>query len=96
VIAHTTVTRNGIAEFYIEVYTVNGDFIRRHQIGSAVRKWHSWVSRDGFDYMVARGESGDLYAFRVNIEEPFVKITGNVVAMEYILDEDVLTVATES
>jgi hypothetical protein len=99
VIAHTTVTRNGIAEFYIEVYTVNGDFIRRRQIGFAIRKWHSWVSRDGFDYMVALSESGDLYAFEVfwvDIEEPFVKITGNVVVMEYILDEDVLAVATES
>jgi hypothetical protein len=98
VVAHTTVTRNGIPEFYVEVYSVNGDFIRRRKIPFAIRGWHGWVSRDGFDYIVALSEGGELYAFEVfwvDLEEPFVKITGNVVAMEYILEEDVLAVATE-
>jgi hypothetical protein len=99
VVVHTTVTRNGIGEFYVEVYTVNGEFIRRRQIGFGIRVWRHWVSRDGFDYMVALSEAGDLYAFEVfwlDVEEAFVKITGNVISMEYILDEDVLAIATES
>jgi hypothetical protein len=65
--APATVTRNAIAVLYVDVYTVNCDMIQGDEIGIAFHKWHSWISRDGLDYMVAPSKSGELYVFAGNV-----------------------------
>jgi hypothetical protein len=45
---------------FIELFTVNGDFIRSVKVGFAVSCWSTWTSTDGFDYLIVAPESGAL------------------------------------
>jgi hypothetical protein len=47
-------------EEFIELFTVNGDPIRKTKIGFEIDCWSSWKSRDGFDYLIIAPKSGRL------------------------------------
>jgi hypothetical protein len=99
IVAHTSEMIQGIISYFIEVYTVNGDIIRRRPVTFAIKAWTQWCSIDGFDYFLVVSEKGDLYtfeAFYLDIDQPFAKVAGEIVTLKYFVEENVLAVATES
>jgi hypothetical protein len=56
---------------YIELFTVNGEFIRRVEFAFAIRCWSVSTSIYGFDYLVVAAKDGRIYvaeAFYLNLE----------------------------
>ena len=51
----------GTLKHYILVYTVNGLFLHRTEIGVAIDYWYSWQSNKGFDYMIFASDTGQVY-----------------------------------
>jgi hypothetical protein len=47
---------------FVEVYTVNGDFVKRKEVKAAVKVWTTWRSTAGFDYIIMALKSGSIFA----------------------------------
>jgi hypothetical protein len=50
---------------FIELFTVNGEFIRRTELDYSIRAWSSWKSKEGFDYLAISPKSGKLRVYEV-------------------------------
>jgi hypothetical protein len=50
---------------FIELFTVNGEFIRRVELDCSIRGWSSWKSKDGLDYLAVAPKSGNLRVYEV-------------------------------
>ena len=65
----TVVSANEIHEgkeiYWLLLYTLNGDFIRKKKIQSPVKKWITYKSQDGFDWIVFSNAKGEVYHFEV-------------------------------
>jgi hypothetical protein len=45
---------------FIEVLTVNGDFVRKVKLGITIDAWSTWCSNDGFDYLIIYPRQGKI------------------------------------
>ena len=61
IVAYCTSIVAGTLKHYILVYTVNGLFLHRTEIGVAIDYWYSWQSNKGFDYMIFASDTGQVY-----------------------------------
>jgi hypothetical protein len=97
VLVYSTKIVDGISTFYISVYTVNGDFVRKKLIPFSIENWMTWVSKTGFDYVVAVAANAELYIFEAYFVEllPFGKVALPVVAMEFFVPVELLVVVTD-
>jgi hypothetical protein len=50
----------GAGAQYIEVLTVNGDFVRKVKLGGPIEAWSTWCSSDGFDYLIICPKQGKI------------------------------------
>jgi hypothetical protein len=44
----------------VELFTVNGHLIRSVKLDFSIERWSTWVSRDGFDYVIVCPKSGKI------------------------------------
>jgi hypothetical protein len=98
VVLHSRRIDRGISSFYLWVFTVNGELIRKREIGFSIQNWTTWTSPSGFDYFVAATETGRLYtfeAFYLDVEAPFTHILPRIVALQYIVARQVLAVVAD-
>jgi hypothetical protein len=97
VLVYSTKIVDGISTFYISVYTVNGDFVRKKLIPFSIENWMTWVSKAGFDYVVAVASNAEVYVFEAYFVEllPFGKVALPVVAMEFFVANELLVVVTD-
>ncbi|OHS94557.1 hypothetical protein TRFO_39266 [Tritrichomonas foetus] len=58
IVVYCTEIVSGIMKHFFNVFTVNGDLIRKTEILIDVNFMYSWTSFDGFDYIVYTSESG--------------------------------------
>lgn len=59
---------------FIEVYTINGDFIRKKQVSFSILCWMTYISSDGFDYLLVSDQKGKIIgfeAFYINVKTIF-------------------------
>jgi hypothetical protein len=87
----------GEVEHTIEVYSVNGEFVRRKTVPTAVTAWTSWRSSHGFDFLLFAGEQGKVMCcevFRLEVVNvPGCRAPSGIVALRYAKDEMAVVVA---
>jgi hypothetical protein len=95
VLVHSTKVIDAALHFYLVLFSVNGELIRKAEIGFRIQCWTAWESRKGFDFVAVVSAGGDLFAFEaffLEIPPSFGKADGRVVAMEYFANEELLFV----
>jgi ribulose 1,5-bisphosphate carboxylase large subunit-like protein len=98
VLVHSRKIDKGLSSFFVSVYTVNGEFIRKRQIGFQIQVWTHWTCSSGFDYVVAASETGQVYvfeAFFLDIENQFAQVRSRIVSMQYFKDRQVLAIVAD-
>lgn len=87
VVVYMTEMVEGSEAHFISVYNVNGVFIRKTQIDAAIVAWDTWVSSQGFDFIVFVDTKGRVFSFEVfylNIEKPFFRVWKPVASIRYL------------
>jgi hypothetical protein len=95
-LACKAVVRGGV-EHTIEVYNVNGAFVRRREVSRAVLVWTAWRSAAGFDHILFAGDQGKIMqceVFWLDISKvPNSKVGPGIVAMRYARGEPGIVIA---
>ncbi|EAY02572.1 Beige/BEACH domain containing protein [Trichomonas vaginalis G3] len=97
IVVYMTEMVEGSEAHFISVYNVNGEFIRKTQIDSAIVAWDTWISPQGFDYIVFVDHKGRLFSFEVfflNIEKPFFRFWKPVSSVKFLGDISTVAVVT--
>jgi WD40 repeat protein len=98
VLVHSAKIVDAISEYYLTLFTVNGDLIRKVKIEFGIQTWVTWESLQGFDYVAAVANNGEIYVFEVfflDVGSYVRKVIGQVVAIRYFVEEELLFVVTE-
>jgi WD40 repeat protein len=99
VLVHSTMIVDAISHYFLTLFTLNGELIRKKEISFNIQAWATWESPQGFDYVAAVGINGELYVFEASFLEmsPFVpKLSGQVVTMKHFVKEELLFIVTET
>jgi hypothetical protein len=99
VLVHSTKIVDAIAHFYLTLFSINGDLIRKCEIPFGLQAWTTWESRKGFDYVAAIGSDGDLVVFEAFFLElgiPFGRMLGKIIMLKMFVDEELLFVVSET
>ena len=84
---------------YIEVHTINGDFVRSSLTNEIVTSMSSYSTNKGFDYMIFGCESGSVYitdTFYLTFDEPIVKFEEPIVETSFSKKNSTLMALTRS
>jgi hypothetical protein len=87
IVVYETEIRGGELVRYIEVFTINGGFVRREKIAFEVALWCTFTNKKGFDFAVATDPKGALYLFEVfyiNLEKPFYRCGEQLAELTYL------------
>jgi hypothetical protein len=98
VLVHSTEIVDAVSHFYLTLFSVNGDFIRRTEIPFRIQFWTAWESRKGFDFVAVVSAKGEVFAFEaffLEVAAQFGKVHGRVVEMNYFVNEELLFVVSE-
>lgn len=71
-----------------DIYSINGDFIRRRPVSFRVSCWTVFQSNDGFDYVIVADKQGKVYlfeAFYLDISAPVYESSAEVTSLFYLL-----------
>lgn len=99
VVVHSTAVEAGDVIFFLHVFNVDGDLIRRQRINFSIRAWTHWTSFSGFDYMVMMDDENNLYAmeaFYLDVESFGSKVPANVIEMKYFTEDEMLVVVGDT
>jgi len=98
VLVYSTKLVDGISSFFVTVYSANGNLIRKVRIEFAIETWTTWVSKSGFDYVAAVVGTADVYVFEAYFANlvQVAKVVLPVIAMEFLVDEELLVVVTDA
>jgi hypothetical protein len=72
---------------YVEVFTINGVFVRREKVPFEVWFWRPFASKKGLDFAIVADQKGSLYLFEVfylNIEKPFFRFGDSLAELAYV------------
>ena len=75
---------------YLALYSINGDLIKRVEIGIPIQQLETYSSNDGFDFIIARDDSFNLYsfeAFYLDIKNPFYNCDSSLSSLLIIPDK---------
>jgi WD40 repeat protein len=99
VLVHSTKLVDAISHFYLTLFSVNGDLIRKCELPCGIQYWTTWESRKGFDYVAAVSNNGDVVvfeAFFLEVGQPIGKVLGSVATMKYFRDEELLFIVSDT
>lgn len=65
IVCYASELKEETVKYYLFVFTINGEFIKKQEIGFQIVSWCNWNSYKDFDYMAVSDEKGNLYAFEV-------------------------------
>ena len=71
----------------IDVFSSNGDFIRREFVNSSIRCWTSFSTFQDFDYVAAADEDGKIFVFEVfyaMIDKPIANLRGKEIDFLFV------------
>ena len=99
IIVYSTRNEAGRAHMYLSLYTINGEeIIGLKEISCQIACWTSFVSRDGFDFVIFGDKAGKLYmfeAFYMDIGAPFHDCWSKVLDIKYVDSEKIITTLTK-
>ena len=99
VVVHSTAVEAGDVIFFLHVFNVDGDLIRRQRIDFSIRAWTHWTSFSGFDYMVMMDDENNLHAmevFYLDVESFGSKVPSNVIEMKYFTEDEMFVVVGDT
>ena len=99
IVVYSTRNEAGKLHSFLSLYTVNGEEIRGpKEIPCQIACWTSFVSRDGFDYVIFCDTTGKAYlfeAFYLDIGTPFHDCWTNVLDIKYLARSKVIAAITK-
>jgi WD40 repeat protein len=90
IVVYETEIKSGVLLRYIEVFTINGVFVRKKQISFDISLWCTFTTKKGFDFMVLADTKGSLYVFEVfyvNLEKPFFRCGDRLAELSYVQEK---------
>jgi hypothetical protein len=89
VVVYETETKGGDVSQWIEVFTIDGLFVRREKCPCDVQVWSTFSNTKGFDYIAMTGHTGALYvfeAFYLRMGPPLFRCVWKLVGLSYSED----------
>ena len=83
----------------MNLYTVNGDFIKDCEISHGVQTWFSYQDDKGFDFVVLVDENGSFYHFEVfylDLSREIHLIHENFSSLSYIIEDGIIVGITKN
>lgn len=96
----TQLSSDGIdINYKLDLYSVNGDLLRSCEIERPVSIWNSFSDDQGFDYFIMVNDCMKVYvfeAFYLNIEEAFYSSESQIIAVNYIPNDNCAVFVTSA
>ena len=89
----------GLREFYLSVFNVNGMEIRHIELGFELSAWVSVSSKRGFDFILCASTDGKVYmfeAFYAKIGYPIIDAGEAVISLAYLPLSSIVVVVTKT
>jgi hypothetical protein len=99
VLVHSITIVDAIPHYFLTLFTLNGEFIRKKEVPFNIQTWVTWESTQGFDYVAVVGTNGDLHvfeAFFLDMGPCISKVNTQVITMKHFVKEELLFVVTET
>ena len=98
IVCHASKIKGSQVKYYIFVFSVNGELIRKTKINFRICSWCSWSTGSGFDFMAITDNLGKIFSFEVfycDIKEKIHNCSSKVISIDYISDINCLVCVTE-
>ncbi|EAX98401.1 Beige/BEACH domain containing protein [Trichomonas vaginalis G3] len=82
-------------KYSLQLFNINGGFLREKELDSAIVYMQTFTSRDGFDYILMSDDKNRVYlfeAFFLDILEPVTRFTSHICALRFFKDFDCLCI----
>ncbi|OHT11360.1 hypothetical protein TRFO_19249 [Tritrichomonas foetus] len=82
----SSIVINTSKQYFVRVYSVNGDFIRKAQLNKKVRFWVSWKTKDGFDNLLISDKHNVYFseAYYIAFNKPILSFSETIVGIDYL------------
>jgi hypothetical protein len=98
VVVYGTEMVAGTIKHYILVFTINGIFVVKTEIGFKIHVWVTWASFRGFDYIAYANEAGQVFfneVFYLSADTPMIDHLHQApIAMHFAREASTLVVVT--